>query len=93
MALSERIKYCRLVTVYGRLGFSPQKGHPHTFEREDGIMFFHSPYGEDEFYWSQVVEDIENTEKLHGMNDELSLAFTDVLFELYGDDDDQSETP
>lgn len=92
MPIPDRITYSQLETVYGRLGLIPLEGDPPAFESADGrTVFFHSPYGENEFYWSQVVEDIENTENLHGMGNELSSAFTDLMFELHDGEDDLPE--
>ncbi len=89
MAVPERISYDQLKEVYRRIGLTPQANEPYTFERADGFMVFHIPYtGRDnskEFYWSQVVEDIQNAEELQGFESSVAEQFKVALFEMFAD--------
>ncbi len=85
MAIPERISLSLLTEAYAKMGFYPQPSNQLTFERKDGLMMFHVAYGMGEFYWTTVMEDIERTENLQGMEEGLGGQFFDALSELFED--------
>ena len=75
MDTSDRISYEQLVAVYDAMGFHPSPEDPFTFQREDGVVLFHSPTPLGEFYWTHVARDVDRTEELLGLSEGLRFVF------------------
>lgn len=84
MPVPERITLQQLTEIYQRMGFYPIEGEPLSFARpKDGMMLFHSPYRGDEFYWTQVVEDIKSAEEFCDPPEDLQSQFLEILSEFF----------